>query len=209
MTLKKSPRPLDDVLYEFSIASAEPDAALLDEFTRRYPEYAEALTDLAVDTRLDALRGDKEAGTVETGMSAAVSRAMSRFSSELFAVRQTRAKVKRAQGAAEHNPFSELGKTQLRSVAEGLHSNTVFVLMLRDRQIDPTTMSKGFVGVVANELKAPVELVAAHFAGQPQAMSGQLFKADAKPQKSPQISFEDAVKKSGLTEEQQKYLLSL
>jgi hypothetical protein len=41
--------------------------------------YAAALTDLAVDIALDALRRESEALTAEPAMSPAVSRAMSRF----------------------------------------------------------------------------------------------------------------------------------
>ena len=209
MNLKESPRPLDDVLYEFSLASAVPDAALLDEFARKYPEYAQALTDLAVDIALDTLRGDKETGHVEPAMSPAVSRAMARFSSQLFAVQQTKTSKRRSHTASAQNPFSGLGRSEVRSFTEGLHCNTVFALMLRDRQIDPATITKGFVGAVASELRAPIELVAAHFASQPQSMAPQLFKAEGKPQQGRQVSFEQAVRQSGLTEEQQKYLLSL
>jgi hypothetical protein len=38
----------EDALYEFAIAQEVPDAALLDDFCRRYPEHQEALVDLAV-----------------------------------------------------------------------------------------------------------------------------------------------------------------
>jgi hypothetical protein len=64
-------------------------AHFLIEFARKYPEYAEALTDLAVDIALDTLRGDKEPAPIEAAMSPAVSRAMARFSNQLFAVRQS------------------------------------------------------------------------------------------------------------------------
>jgi hypothetical protein len=209
MKPKESPRRLDDVLYEFSLASAVPDAAVLDEFARKYPEYAEVLTDLAVDIALDTLRGDKEPAPIEAAMSPAVSRAMARFSNQLFAVRQSQGRLTRASTSSVQNPFTGLSRSDIRSFTEGLHCNTVFALMLRDQQIDPATITKGFVGAVASELHAPIELVAAHFASQAQAMAPQLFKADHKPQQGLQISFERAVKESGLTEEQQKYLLSL
>ena len=52
-TLHRSPVPLRDILYEFSIAKDVPDAELLDEFTRRYPEYADALTEFAVELLVD------------------------------------------------------------------------------------------------------------------------------------------------------------
>jgi hypothetical protein len=209
MNLKESPRPLDDVLYEFSVVAEEPDAALLDQFARQYPMFAAALTDLAVDIALDALRRESEALAAEPAMSPAVSRAMSRFNNQLFAVRQTRTGAQIALGASVQNPFTGLSRGEVRALAEGLHSNAVFVLMLRDRQIDPGTMSKNFVSTAANQMNVPIELLAAHFASQPEAMARQHFKADDKPEQGTQVSFEQAVKQSGLTEEQQKYLLSL
>jgi hypothetical protein len=54
-------------------------------------------------------------------------------------------------------------------------------------------------------------VVVAHFAldgGAPMA-TRQFFKADAKPAATTQQSFEEAVRNSGLTDEQQQHLLSL
>ncbi len=48
-TLTRSPTPLRDVLYELSLAKDLPDAELLDEFIRRYPEHARALTEFAIE----------------------------------------------------------------------------------------------------------------------------------------------------------------
>ena len=39
MTATNYPMPLRDVLYAFSLAQLVPDARLLDEFVRRYPEH--------------------------------------------------------------------------------------------------------------------------------------------------------------------------
>jgi len=45
----RCPRPLQDVLYDFSVAQEVPDAKLLKEFVELYPSYAEDLTELAYD----------------------------------------------------------------------------------------------------------------------------------------------------------------
>jgi hypothetical protein len=37
-TLPQSPTPLRNVLYELALAKPAPDAALVDEFVRQYPE---------------------------------------------------------------------------------------------------------------------------------------------------------------------------
>jgi hypothetical protein len=213
MTLHNSPAPLNDVLYEFALAKETPDAELLEQFVRRYPAYAGPLTDLAVGIVLDSA-GDEDDAVERAAaeVSPAVSRAMSRFQNRLFEVQQKPATpVVRAQSAPASvvNPFAQLGRQEYRALAERMHSNILFVGMLRDRQIDPATMTQGFRRRVAEEVQVPEEVLAAHWAAQAEAGTRQFYKADEKPQAGPKLSFEDAVRQSGLSEEQQSYLLSL
>jgi len=79
--------PLREVLYAFAIAKATPDADLLEEYVRRYPNYAAALTDFAIDLIVDLGRGnDEHAPDVGApAMTPTVSRVMSRFHSRLYA----------------------------------------------------------------------------------------------------------------------------
>ena len=50
--------PLRDAMYAMSLAKPVPDAELLDEYVRLYPEHAEALTEFAVELAVDALLHD-------------------------------------------------------------------------------------------------------------------------------------------------------
>lgn len=212
MNLNASGTSLSDVLYEFSLARPMPDPELLDQFVRRYPKHAQALTDLAIDIVLDAARGDDDdaAENCERVVSKAVSRAMSRFQNKRFEVLQAR----EAAGSVPpppvlSNPFAKLDRDAFRTLARRINGNTVLVGMLRDREIDPQTIPESFTRRVANEMSVPPELLAAHFAGQTEMPRGQFYKAEAKPSVSPKLSFEEAVRKSGLSEEQQSYLLNL
>lgn len=213
MPMKSHEARVSDVMYEFSLAKPIPDAELLDQFVRRFPQHAAALTDLAISIVLDAARPDEEDVTeVNTSMSPAVSRAMSRFQNRLYEVKKEQkpsVAPPSAQSPSLENPFSRLNRTDFRALTERLHGNTVFVSMLRDREIDPNTLSSGFEQFVADQLTAPIELVAAHFAAQQSAQTGQFYKSEDKPHTGKKISFEDAVRKSGLTQEQQRFLLSL
>ncbi len=211
MTLHNSPAPLNDVLYEFALAKETPDAELLEQFVRRYPDYAASLTTLAVDIVLDGATDD-ESDSAAHEVSPAVSRAMSRFQNRLFEVQHVpTVGALRTKSAASpvSNPFAQLGRQGYRALAERMHGNTVFLGMLRDRQIDPATMTQGFRRRVAEEIQVPEELLAAHWAAQSEAGARQFYKADEKPQAGPKLSFEEAVRQSGLSEEQQSYLLSL
>lgn len=214
MNVTKEKMPLRNVLYAFSLENEAPDAAVLDDFVRKYPEYADELTDFAVEMIMDAASNHQNIVSEAVGgrISPSVSRAMSRFENRLFEVRRMQGlttKDTSAQSTMVQNPFAVLDRTAFRVLVNGLHANSLFVSRLRDREIDESTMTEGFKRRVADELTAPLDLVTAHFSGEAQIERRQFYKAEEKPEVSRKISFEEAVRNSGLTEEQQHYLLTL
>jgi hypothetical protein len=206
-----SPAPLRSALYELALAKEAPDAEVLDEFVRRYPEYAAALTDFAIELALEAALDtvNSQMEPTPTGTSPSVSKAMSRFHNRLHAVQQERSAQGRGIAAVADNPFISLDRAGIRDVGQRLNANNVFVMKLRDRQIDASTMTARFQHRVAAELKVPIEVVIAHFDGPTQIVPGVHFKADDKPEAGARQTFEEAVRSSGLTPEQETYLLSL
>lgn len=215
-TFNASPRALREAFYALSTAQDVPDARLLDDVVRQYPQFGEELTEFAIAIAVDALRGDRIVEAAELAIdpsvvSPAVSRAMSHFQNRLHAVTTgtVQAGNARANAADAPNPFLILPRNEFRAFAQRLNANTAFVVKLRDRQIDPATMTPGFQRRVADELAAPLGLVVAHFAGRQAGLPGQFFKAEGKPSIGAQQSFEDAVRSSGLTEAQQRFLLEL
>jgi hypothetical protein len=209
-TPPRSPTPLRDVLYELALARPAPDAALVDEFVRRYPEYASDLTEYAIELALDAIAAHDEPMDMPVATATpGVSRAMSRFHSRLHAVRgQTDAKAAEAAPAVE-NPFARLNRPAMRVLAQRLQANTVFVMKLRDRLITGDTMTEGFLRRLADELGVLLETMVAHFAAPAYVPRGAHFKADAKPEAGEKQTFEEAVRSCGLTPEQQNALLNL
>ncbi|MDE2679515.1 MAG: hypothetical protein OXI76_16575 [Gemmatimonadota bacterium] len=205
-----------EALYALAMAENMPDAGVLDDIVRQYPQFSRELTEFAVELALDSLveDGADEAAADPTKVSPAVSRAMSAFHNRLYALRQAG-----GMAVAEptpsydfvENPFSDLGLREFRAVANGIGANTVLVAKLRDRQIDPTTISDGFKRRVSKELEVPVEVLTAHLeAGATETPgSRQFYKADRRPRQGERQSFADAVRGSGLTDEQQRHLLSL
>lgn len=219
-TLTSSAAPLREAFYALSLARRVPDAELLDDVVRRFPQYGDELTNFAVELAIDALRSDFAVDAAEAAIdpdhvSPAVSRAMSRFHNRLHAAGQTvapSAKIDRSpESAAAQNPFASLSRSEFRAFVGRIDASTVFVAKLRDRQIEPETMSDGFRRLVADELRAPVEVVVAHFAASHAAASlgRQFYKADEKPNGDRKQTFAEAVRNSGLTEAQQQRLLGL
>jgi len=207
----RSAGSLQDALYALALAKPAPDAAVLDDLVRRYPQHAAQLTDMAVALALDVLADrDDEPGLEEaSGTSPAVARAMSRFHNRLYAERNSLQAADTNTAAESANPFSSLGRVELRGVGRRLGGNTVFAMKLRDRVIDSGTMTEGFRRHVANTMRAPLEVVVAHFAGRSEMAAHAHYKAEQKPAIGRKQSFEEAVRSSGLTPEQQAFLLSL
>src|SRR5262249_28476021 len=86
-TVSRSPTPLRNILYELALVQPVPDATLVDEFVRRYPEYASDITEYAIELALDALLAHHEPiDTPAAVTSPSVSRAMSRFYHRRYAV---------------------------------------------------------------------------------------------------------------------------
>jgi hypothetical protein len=156
---------LDDVLFEFAVAQDRPDAELLSDFVRRFPEYAKEITYLSVSFALETCSGvteDAESQPLSPQENAAISRAMSRFQNRIYelAHEPQGEMVSRETG----DPFAGFDVAAVDSLARSIHANRAFVIKLRDSHIDPGTMSPGFQRKVADELRAPLDVVIAHFA---------------------------------------------
>lgn len=202
--------------YEISMAKEVPDAALLDEVVRRYPQFGSELTEFAILVALDALReragAHDDVPEGDVSVSPAVSRAMSRFHNRLHAEgMKAPASSKRSAMGEAVNPFSGLSRQEFRELAARLDTTTLFLGKLRDREIESNTMTAGFRQYAAAEMNVPVEILSGHFdamrgsAGAPSTF----HKADGKPAHGERQTFEEAVRSSGMSEQQQRKLLAL
>lgn len=206
--MNETNKPLSEVLFAFAIAMPTPNAGTLDDFVRRYPEHAEALTDFAVDLALDSDRGESdEAEPVPAGTSPAVAKAISHFHNVVFDLE------KKAVGNANPpiNPLSNLSRDEFCGFADRLGVNPLFASKLRDRLIDPATIvtRPGFCQAAADAAFVPIDVMVAHFKGPSEISRQAHYKSEGKPVVGAQQAFEEAVRKSGLTEDQQRHLLGL
>ena len=210
---------LENVLDAFAMDERPVNADLLDEYVRLYPEHASALTELAIDLAVDALRGDdslREAVSPKdiNKVTPSVSRAISHFQNLLHAAKGAAPSADRVRASSvtgtPANPFVSLDRGQFRSLAQELHANNAFVCKLRDRQVSVTTMTSGFLAKLSKLMKVSVDALVAHFSAPATVQATrQHFKADGKPSATTQQTFAEAVESSGLSEEQRKYLTSL
>jgi len=212
ITNSQTPAALRNIFYEFALAHPYPDAAALDAFTRRYPQHASDLTEFAIELAIDAML-ERQASVQPVGEddedSPEVDLAMSRFQNRLYEVHRATPPAPATPTAPVDNPFLGLDRTRTRALAVRLNANNVFVMMLRDREIDPGTMTEGFQSELEDEMHVPMDVLCAHFSAQPQVQGHVRFASDVKPTASRKLTFEEAVRSAGLSAEQQAYLLSL
>ena len=213
-TFNDNPMSLIDVLYAFSLEDRRLDADLLDEYVRRFKEYAAPLTDFAIELAIDRLHDEctppVEATVLSRDVSPTVSRAISRFHNRLHQLTQAAPKAaeRTAQTRASQpmNPFSNLDRSSFRGLAKALGVNSVFLNKLRDRLIEPATIPVAFLMRLAEAVGTSVDSLRSHFAAPPQ-VGMQFYKADRKPEAVIRQSFRGAVASSDLTPEEQRKLL--
>lgn len=208
-----------DVLYALALAMPTPDPKTLDELVRKHPQHAAVLTEFAVELALNAQSIDDEEGdeSVDGAVSPAVSRAISHFQNISFELEQ-----KGLPGDLEKkglpeapksfgNPFASLSTEGFRAYAAKLGANSIFVMKLRDGRIEPESIyaRPGFCKVAADGLDIPVEALMAHVRSGPTVSAQQLHKSDSKPVADKRETFEEAVRSSGLTPQQQQRLLEM
>ncbi len=213
MTSTRNPATLGDVLYALALDDRDDRADVLDEYCREYPEHAAELTDFAIELAVDLVQPNYVPSHTArvaspSNVSPAVSRAMSRFQNRLFALLPGTCNPK-----AEHpgeNPFASLDRGAFRTFAAKLDCSTVFAMKLRDRVINPDTMTEGFLKRVAGLLQTSIDTLRAYVTGGLRGpIQTQFFKAEQKPTLGRQQSFNEAVEDSGMTREQKERLLEL
>ena len=135
-----------------------PDAKLLDEVVRRYPEFGEELTEFAIALAIEPCEVSASS-KIRKGRSTECHSPGGQPCDEPFPKPTSfcdsgaaEARSTPADAADAPNLLSGLSRDEFRALAARLNANNVFVGKLRDRQIDSATMTPGFQRLVADEL---------------------------------------------------------
>ena len=207
--MTESNRPLGEVLNALALAMPVPNAGILEDFVRRYPEHADALTEFAVELAVEfGGESDEDEDLPASGaVSQAAGKAISHLQNYTFELER------KAKGGASvvTDPFSAMTREQFRAFASNLGVNTTFAMKLRDRSIDPQTVipRRRFCQAAADAAHVPLDVMVAHLQGAPAISRSAFYKADGKPEAAAREAFEQAVQSSALTEEQQRKLLDI
>ena len=195
MTVQPNPSSRDEILMEFALDESSGSVReRLAKFVALYPEHASALSRLALELEdFDAAPEAELCATTQAEQEKAIDAAL----------------VALEDPALSADPFLAASPDQLRELATALDANVLFVACLKDKMIDVATMTDGFLSAVARFFSSSLERVRASLS-EPQRLAPAMeFKAKGKPGGGQKQSFEEALRSSGLSDEQQRKLRSL
>lgn len=213
MTITRDASSENDVLYEFALGYEHPDPQRLDEFVRAHPTYADALTTLAIELVIDRAADAEPVASekFDSTDEALLSKAMSHLQNRLYVIRTGQASVHPESGHTKpRDLFGSRSREQMQALTSKLQVSLLFLRRLRDCEIRADTMTPGFIREVAEATEEAQIDVSRYFARPSSQLSPNVFyKSIVTPTAGQQITFEDAVRSSGLTAEQQARLLAL
>jgi hypothetical protein len=134
---------------------------------------------------------------------------MSNFNNRLHEINTIKVGLETKSAFPIESPFSSLNRDEIQGLAKQLDVNTLFIIKLRDRVIAPETISAGFAKALAGAMRRSVDTITAYFAVEPRIAQHAHYKAEQKPTAARQQTFEEAVRTSNLSAEQQSRLLIL
>jgi hypothetical protein len=183
----------EEVLLAFAVEPTH-DRKTLERYLSEFPEHSIALVDCSIEFMLDSTRSDNVVESTED----TVEHAWQRFQA-MMSVDDT----------PLINPFAKLNSTAFKSLAKRLDITNLLLVRLRDRAIEPMTIPIRFIQKLAAEFEVTVDAVLAFLNGSPSMISNHSFRSSVKPMVTNQITFQEAIETSQLTESQKNTLKAL
>lgn len=184
----------EEVLLAFAVEPTH-DRKTLERYLSEFPEHSIALVDCSIELMLDSTRSDNVVESTED----TIEHAWQRFQAIMSV----------DDDAQLINPFAKLNSTAFKSLAKRLDITNLLLVRLRDRAIEPMTIPIRFIQKLAAELEVTVDAVLAFLNGSPSMISNHSFRSSVKPMVTNQITFQEAIETSQLTESQKNTLKAL
>ncbi len=180
----------EEVILAFAVEPIH-DRKTLERYLSEYPEYSEDLVDCSIELMLDT----NHRKSVADSMEETVENAWQRF--------QLAIKV----GNDVHvNPFAKINPTSFKSLAKRLDISNLFLIRLRDRAIEPITIPMSFIEKIAAEMRVTSDTISAFLNSSPSLTLNNSLRTSSETKAATQISFQEAIQTSQLTEVQKKLL---
>ncbi len=183
----------EEVILAFAVEPIH-DHKTLERYLSEYPEYSEVLVDCSVEFRLDIDRRKSVADSKE----AIVENVWQRFQAAM-----------KVEDDVPANPFAKISLTTFKSLAKRLDISNLLLIRLRDRAIEPITIPKRFIEKIAAEMRVTSDTISDFLNSAPSLTLNNSFRTSSETKETTQISFQEAIEASQLTESQKNLLKNM
>jgi len=190
-----------DVLFSFS-EEENRDAATLEIYLKQYPEYREALVALSVELMVSPVDETVQEANVVSEES--IGNVWSKFQSLL-----NPSDPVSIRSSSVENPLAKLDQKSFISLAKSLGVSRAFLARLRDGTIVMATIPAKFIDSVSGALEIGADTLRSALQAPPTISTQARFKSDNKPTAEAQITFDEAIESSGLSEDQKEQMKAM
>lgn len=190
-----------DVLFAFS-EEENRDAATLEIYLKQYPEYREALVALSIELLVSPVDETVQEANVVSEES--TGNAWSKFQSLL-----SPSDPVSTRSSSVENPLAKLDQKSFISLAKSLGVSRAFLARLRDGTIVMATIPAKFIDSVSGALEIGEDTLRSALQAPPTISTQARFKSDNKPTAEAQITFDEAIESSGLSEDQKEQMKAM
>lgn len=206
---------LDDVLHEYMASCESPSSVSVDEWVRRYPQYAKEITDFAVTWSLSRYLPEPEIQPeeLERRTRRGIELMHKVLRSQAKEIPQKDASLSEAGGDGHSlDSIFEAGKRMglsLHDIARLTDLSARIVALLDRRQIHYSTIPNKAVEKIASAIRQPLGVVSEYLQGELRLTAAH-YRAEAPPEIAPKQDFFDLIKSDmSLGEGNRKAWLSL
>jgi hypothetical protein len=182
--------PLEDVLNAFAVEDAS-DKSVLPRYLKKYPEYAEDLTDLSREIHRTGLENDTELSVQDKDRIEAAWRHFSETAA-----------------AAVVDPLAALSVVEIRQVATRLGVKRQILAALREHRVVVGSIPARFLSRLASAAKTTAEELRQALSVPLTLSAVRSYKSDAPPEEGGPVTFERLLIDAGYSEAERTALMS-
>lgn len=183
----------EEVLLAFAVEPIH-DRKTLERYLSEYPEYPEELVDCSIELMLDIDRRK----TVVDSKEENIENVWQRFQAAM-----------KVEDDVPANPFAKISPTTFKSLAKRLNISNLLLIRLRDRAIEPLTIPMSFIERISTEMQVTADTISAFLNSSPSLTLNNSLRTCSETKAATQISFQEAIQTSQLSEIQKKLLKDL
>ncbi|QEG01557.1 hypothetical protein Mal15_56340 [Stieleria maiorica] len=179
---------LEEVLDAFSMELSH-DRETLARYVESYPEYKNELIELSFEIRAVENEARLKPEAIDD---------------PTFSSAWNTLQAAGSSSARSTNPFRKFQGKKFASLCKSLGLPKAFVVAIRNRQVEFESLPERFLVAASTALESTLEDLKTFLREPPNVLQTLEFKADKKPQIAQQVTFQELIENTELTDEERK-----